>query len=164
MSLEKLNQIIKSNPPRKLKGRGKISEFGVSTTAGFDWEYRRQDMVWENIYTWRLLQLANASDLLKYFSAFVEAIDDPDTATQEPGGAWRWSMDDAPWNGDKIWLTDGKSVKLSGWRSDVHGQPGWYCFNQARPDFSYFRQIGNEPIAWQPYIVPSLPKIRRPAQ
>lgn len=70
MSMDVLEGFIEHSPPKRLKGRGRISEFGRSPEKGFDWHYRRQDGVWEDVQSEYLLSLLTAPDLEKYLREF----------------------------------------------------------------------------------------------
>ncbi len=61
-----LQEIILRRSPVSLKGKGKISEFNTTDERGFDWEYRREDQVWEHVRTHRLIELLPIVDL-KYY-------------------------------------------------------------------------------------------------
>lgn len=63
----------------RLRSKGAISDFGPSTTAGFDWHFRDQDMRWHDVSRERLFEVLpwKIGDRLWVREAFSPAPEDP---------------------------------------------------------------------------------------
>lgn len=73
MSEAVLKGFIEQSPPKRLLKRGTISEFQRSEHKGYDWMYRREDGVWEDVSTDRLLDLCYPAYLREIIYKFAGA-------------------------------------------------------------------------------------------
>lgn len=71
MSMQVLADFIENDPPTNLRRKGKISKFRRTRDTHFEWEYRREDGVWEDVDTDYLVHLLTAPDLKKYLLKFA---------------------------------------------------------------------------------------------